>query len=848
MVWSSTSIGFVSMPCEDSSSVSRCENTFNQPVTDNDLTLCAAYNIQSLTDPVPLRPVHYWAEPTLVEVARCAVPTTVPMKSIYGSPSISSSARMSNPMTYSASSANRSESRGFKSSSFAAPKSETEIQFAGQSTSESPNKSSSAKSMVYSALKSTKSTMNTRSKSMTYSASRSDKCKEEILCAGLSILSQPTASICRPLILSFDNLLKSSGASPVPAASVSSDSLLVRLDNHRFNSSEILVVNGSQWIRSSVTIATILPYRLSFQVRGIGGVRILSQEIETPQPRINLELELPVFVTPYGQSVPAGTMYIHSLQFNITVDCEEGNKTRIISRVIALEAYVRLGAKAVPTDLAKAVESANTIAGALSAVGGIAIPAGAMQQGVAMALLRMAQCDEQVLSGGEFDVLVHPLRFAVGTGPTAFARGAIISNVFLIPMVWGLFSYQALPRLTSVLTSRTLSSARDTTGWPSSALIPFSMLSEGTAMVSVALISEFGSSVDIALGAFGLITLACTLSVWLHILKVRIPRQRLVLVRLMRSGMMWLADTRWEWALTKKPSKTSLSDQYIALVNVSVTDQVEGSQNTSDIVDASPVLSRYNHCYGEFWWLYSNFSGYALSILVGVAEGMPSSTEGLCRSRWVIASLGAVLQSVVVMTCTVPSQLILIGIIGLLTCGLVVLITISTFGQSVLSVDNEVLNALGVANAVIGILLMVLGLCRLAYEAVRGRAFGGQEEVEKKSKKVGKKKALQIVSEYSETANEVLMLPTHTEDIDLSSLSADSSSSSDESAKVGALLSVPRLSEGTKSRTREAADVFTPIVLTPPPSPKSKKDLRQLGCASKIQWQSILDEVDDKDL
>eukprot|EP00744_Colponema_vietnamica_P009860 GILI01013992.1.p1 GENE.GILI01013992.1~~GILI01013992.1.p1 ORF type:complete len:476 (+),score=41.76 GILI01013992.1:567-1994(+) len=469
-----------------------------------------------------------------------------------------------------------------------------------------------------------------------------------------------------------------------------------------------------------------------------------------------------------------------------------------------------------------------------------------MQQGVAMALLRMANCDEDVLNGNQLDVLVHPLRFVIGSGPTAYARGAIVGNLFIIPVAWSIFSYHVLPRLTSAMTGRSLVSSRDNAGWPSSTLIPFTMLSEGIAMVSVALVADFGSSVDVALGAFGLVALSCSLGVWIYILRARIPLQRLVLLRTVRSGFMKIADTRWEWALTRgKSCEQPLTDASTSLLNLSVEDVVDG--NEASVVQAPPasgpavmetsaILLRYNNCYGEFWWLYSSLAGYALSILVGIAEGMPSNTDALCRSRWVIASVGALLQSAVVLTCTVPFQLALIGMVGFLTFCLVVLITITTFGQSDLGVDKDALDVLGIANAVVGIVLMIFGLCRLAFEALRGRS--DYIDVE------NKENAPTIAELEMDSLDVMLVTPRECEGDDIGIISVSSSSNDSISPVTGTRGAEILLEQDSNKRPTRPLPLSRESYQ---PRQGQINITKSLMTVSHEQWLSVLNDDDDDD-
>lgn len=371
-----------------------------------------------------------------------------------------------------------------------------------------------------------------------------------------------------------------------------------------------------------------------------------------------------------------------------------------------------------PSDLTKAATDTTSAANVVTVVGGLLVPVAAMQQGAALALLRMAACEKDALDGEPLDTIVHPLWFRIGSGVTAYARGAVLSNLIFLPILWGAFAYHIIPRLTSAYTGKSLTTSRDFVGWPSCLVIPFAMLSEGSAMASVALIS-LGETIDIVFGSVGLLILVACVAGWLYMIRIRIPINQLRLVRTVRLGMLSLTDTRWEWVVdTNESKKTPRIDNFSfddnALKISFAVDKMRLTENSQRI------LLQYNHTYGEFWWLYSNLVSFGLALVVGVAEGMPNNTDGLCRGRWAIASLATVLQSVVLLTCTVPLQLALLGATGVLTCVFACLIAQSTLTGKSLA-HEETISVIGMASSLVGAALMIFSIGRLIYELRMGK-------------------------------------------------------------------------------------------------------------------------------
>eukprot|EP00744_Colponema_vietnamica_P010704 GILI01015097.1.p1 GENE.GILI01015097.1~~GILI01015097.1.p1 ORF type:complete len:225 (-),score=15.14 GILI01015097.1:299-892(-) len=100
---------------------------------------------------------------------------------------------------------------------------------------------------------------------------------------------------------------------------------------------------------------------------------------------------------------------------------------------------------------------------------------------------------------------------------------------------------------------------------------------------------------------------------------------------------------------------------------------------------------------------------------------MPNNTDTLCRARWVVACVGAVFQSLAVLTCSIPIQLCLLGLTGILICVLVGMVAFTTFGGNKTAANGDALNVIGTLNAFIGMALMGFGVARLIFEFFEAR-------------------------------------------------------------------------------------------------------------------------------
>eukprot|EP00744_Colponema_vietnamica_P008727 GILI01012441.1.p1 GENE.GILI01012441.1~~GILI01012441.1.p1 ORF type:complete len:928 (-),score=95.17 GILI01012441.1:244-2883(-) len=335
-------------------------------------------------------------------------------------------------------------------------------------------------------------------------------------------------------------------------------------------------------------------------------------------------------------------------------------------------------------------------------VGAVAVPVAAMQQGVALALLRIAQC-EDALNGEQLDVAVHPLQFGLGDGDATYARGAVIGNLLIIPLAWGLLSYLVIPMAVSTVSGRSLLASRDFVGWPGNLVMPFAVLSEGSAMASAGLVRE--SIGDVFLGLVGIVILVLVTSLWAVelwrmarlISCVRVPNAK---------GIAIVVQPRYEWEVATASSEVTLDEL--------------GDELSPPKFDLA-YLERRLQLVGSSWWLWSALAAHMLSAAVGVAESLPVSSS-VCRVRWAVASISAVLQATAVLTNTVPIEFFLLGLLGVLSCILVVLVALSTFNVGSSEATVAALNAVSLLSSVLGIALIVIGAGTATYEIVSQRS------------------------------------------------------------------------------------------------------------------------------
>lgn len=237
-------------------------------------------------------------------------------------------------------------------------------------------------------------------------------------------------------------------------------------------------------------------------------------------------------------------------------------------------------------------------------------------------------------------------------------------------------------------------------------MTPIAVLSESASMVCVGLITS-NNVPDILLGVFGSVILVVSLTGWawkLWSMSCRAPGI-LRCLRFRHGGIKLFVQPRYEWVLVnanEEPKNKKIPDGSDAQLAMSPAEVA--------------YLDRHIALIGSSWWMWSAFIAVLLSIITGVAEGWPAS-ETMCKVRWLVASTAATLQAVVVMTNTVPIELLLLGIAGAMSCCLIVLISLSTFDVTESDMAFTILNVLGTSNSIISIVLM---LCGLAASRVEG--------------------------------------------------------------------------------------------------------------------------------
>eukprot|EP00744_Colponema_vietnamica_P024947 GILI01036528.1.p1 GENE.GILI01036528.1~~GILI01036528.1.p1 ORF type:complete len:871 (+),score=90.23 GILI01036528.1:163-2613(+) len=528
--------------------------------------------------------------------------------------------------------------------------------------------------------------------------------------------------------------------------------------------------------RGNDSLVSIIPQPISSQFIQILSYRTQQQVNEQQTDTILTIAEIDIAVAT-ATSHPLNASFVKAALFSITINSScrghsnekshlysSGQSSVIFTRVVALEVPIELPGPAkiqgvVPKGVSTAIGVASVTFGA------VAVPIGAMQQGVALALVRMAQCDEDPLNGEELDFLTHPLHFPIGTGDAAYARGAVIGNLFIIPAIWSIISFFAVPYVIRSLTLENIPSSRDFVGWPGLAVTPFAVLSEGSAMTSVGLLTRASQSVgDAILGAVGLAMLITVLVCWVRALWIltRLPKfQSLICEKVHTDVFKQPLVARYEWAIvglngapTPQASLALFESAGLLTPNLTIEHTTSRSLMTPT---QNAFIRRRLVLIGDSWWLWSAVLTNALSLLVGVAEGFPvGDNAALCKARWGVAGLAAISQAAIVLTSTVPIEMLLMGVTGVLSCVLVVLISIITFiGESNMTADA--LDITSTISSLLGIALMVVGIAGSILELLAER------------KRVTTQRSLEFAPALGPTSLDVPMLKKEiiAEDLDL---------------------------------------------------------------------------------
>lgn len=353
-------------------------------------------------------------------------------------------------------------------------------------------------------------------------------------------------------------------------------------------------------------------------------------------------------------------------------------------------------------------------------VGAVAAPIAAMQMGATIALLRIAQCQEDNSNNDKLEMGLHPLQFPLGEGAKAYTRGAVVGNIVIIPSIWAAIAGLIAPAIYAKWTKRSMSIGTDFFGWPGAALTPIAVLSEAIAMVSIDLITNAKeSSVDAVIGAIGVLVLLLTAASWVRTLRLmyQVKNRDIVCVKQSHLGFLGLFQAGYEWQLLRNDNPECLDD------DVLLRSVPSGCVDSKDASSMSPkeeaYLAQRMSLVGDSRWLWAAFVSYVLAVAVGLAEGISATgNEAACKGRWALAATAAVLQSLVALTNTVPIELWLLGLVGALSGGLVILVSLSTFGViEHTDATFAAMNVLGTISSIVGIILMFVGAVAAGLES-----------------------------------------------------------------------------------------------------------------------------------
>ena len=432
-----------------------------------------------------------------------------------------------------------------------------------------------------------------------------------------------------------------------------------------------------------------------------------------------------------------------------------------------------------------AAVSAAVAGGTSSVVAVVALSGGAGvggQLAVVLAMGRIAKCgsedDEEEEEEG-LPLMMHPLRFSLGSGPGGQVAAAAISNTLLIPLAFSLAAFFVAPALMAAAGGgdggrrHQRAAARARIGWPSVLLFPFGTLAEGSAAaITEALRSD--TLHVIFFGAVGVTLLAAFCGVYSWAMARHLPRRRLVLQnsgsdsdsdaegedaekapaenyegglrdelrRAVSSPKHWFAPGR-EWAAATKVTcgEQASSDQQkgdeaerILIVSAdglgpqgtgSSPDQSAsvGTSTEADVRFVEARLAQYAHFIGDSRWLYAEYASFLCSVIVGIAEGLPDSSHTysfMCELRVGLAAAATISQCLLALGTTVPLELLIqLAIAGCtIPIAAMAVVVVTSRGDGVGGFADDAASALALLETLAGIFSLAL----MAFQLLTGMA------------------------------------------------------------------------------------------------------------------------------
>ena len=328
----------------------------------------------------------------------------------------------------------------------------------------------------------------------------------------------------------------------------------------------------------------------------------------------------------------------------------------------------------------------------------------------------------------------------------------------------------------------------DLMGWPSVMVIPFVVTVEGTTASGVRL-GQLGTAGDAVLGAFGVGAPVIVAALWIIYMKLRLPLKNLKLItnpcgllgvkvhqamcdaavedplKRVPHRPMWLWQLfhpvyEWEvvcdtvkasgWLLEEAEEEDSipilLAQRQRATSSISVntvSDEAEkGDETEEGFVDVERIegirdylnkaameaaFNRGEHCVGEYWFIYSEWLGLCMGIIVGICEGVLPTTDTMCVARIAVAFTATFTQCTLILCMLVPAEALLMlggSILVIIVAGAAVAVAAGADGQAQL---QDILKDSASSMVILGALTMVFGVVRWVV-----RVVGRMEEVEER--------------------------------------------------------------------------------------------------------------------
>lgn len=342
------------------------------------------------------------------------------------------------------------------------------------------------------------------------------------------------------------------------------------------------------------------------------------------------------------------------------------------------------------------------VTGGIVAVSAVASTTGG-QLGVANAMLRLANCGEDMLAEADEEellpILVHPLRFNFGRQSYQKYSAAALSNTILVPLIVTAIALGPVRLLLMRVRTATSNEAMAQMGWPSLLVLPFANLAEGIGVSVVASIRS-GQPFGIGVGLIGASVVITFVGAWLWVIIKIMPKIHFELrneegslssgISILRESISKKTKRRaFLWGLVRPSSRWVPKSDAVGTIN-------------------EAFAERYNNVVGDKVWYYAELTSFLCSLTVGIIEGVPST---FCKERAIFALIPALGQCALSVLTVIPLERFLQSLLTLCLVPLYITMAVKVFnGSPSDEMLDTILAALSALGNVIGIAIMSLGL------------------------------------------------------------------------------------------------------------------------------------------